>query len=72
MKFYIDYQSEQNTLKDILKELANQYANNFNHVGTEDFKSVIKPNLELLLIVIEELKDDSHLEYSWNDPTLKG
>ena len=65
MKFYTSSQPEPNTLKEILEELIKQYADNFQHVGITDFDFVIKPNIELLQIVIEELKDDSHLEINW-------
>lgn len=63
MKFYTGSQPEPNTLKEILEELIKQYADNFQHVGITEWAAVIKPNIELLQIVIEELKEDAHLEF---------
>ncbi len=63
MKFYLD--SRPRTLKEILEELLKQYADSFQHVGVTDFNSTIKSNIELLQIVIEELKDDKHLEFNF-------
>jgi len=65
MKFYTESKlgPEMNTLKEILEELIKQYADNFQHVGTTEWAAIIKPNIELLQIVIEELKEDAHLEF---------
>jgi hypothetical protein len=61
MKFF--WGEEKTTLKEILIELSKQYKDCFQHVGLNDFNDTIKPNLDLLLIVIDELKDDSELEF---------
>ena len=63
MKFY--WHENKTTLKEIIDELSKQYFDNFQHLGLDDFKKTIKPNIDLLLIVLEELKDDTDLEYKF-------
>jgi hypothetical protein len=54
MKFYWDSKID-SYLKDILIELCNQYADDNSNLGITDFNNFVKPNLELLLMCIDEL-----------------
>ena len=60
MKFF--WGKEETTLREILIELVNQYVDNFQHLGLNYYNKTIQPNVELLFMVIKELKDDSELE----------
>lgn len=48
--------------KEILIEFMKQYADCFQHLGTDYWGRTIKPNLQLLQMVVEEWKDDQQLE----------
>ena len=69
MKFYWD--GNDAPLKDILIELTNQYADNFSHLGINYWNEFIKPNIELLEIVIDEIKEDLILEYKFRKDYTK-
>jgi len=64
MKFHFDDKNEHNS-KEILQEFIDQYADNFQHLGMNYWNETILPNIDLLLMVLHEWKDDSELEY-WN------